>query len=80
MYGSEYEYIKVYKPYESDSKEIDNILDNNIEELIDIKYNKPIIKPEEKVEEEPKTKKKKKGTLDKKKSIKDTKTINKSRN
>ena len=72
MYGSEYEYIKVYKPYESDSKEIENILDNNIEELIDIKYNKPIIKSEEKVEEEkPKIKKKKKGSLDKQKSIKE---------
>ncbi len=54
-------YIKVYKLYESDSKEIDNILDNNIVELIDIKYNKLIIKPEEKVEEEkPKIKRRKK--------------------
>ena len=59
MYGPEFEYIKEYKPIESKDNVIENILDNNIEELIDIKYNKPIIKSEEKVEEE-KTKIKKK--------------------
>ena len=53
--------IKEYEPYAKESKEIENILDNNIEELIDIKYKKPIIKSEEKVEEEkPKIKKKNK--------------------
>ena len=45
MYGPEFEYIK--KPIESKDNVIKNILDNNIEELIDIKYNKPIIKSEE---------------------------------
>ena len=61
MYVAEYQIIKEYEPYAKESKEIENILDNNIEELIDIKYNKPIIKSEEKVEEEkPKIKKKKK--------------------
>ena len=72
MYGPEFEYIKEYKPIESKDNVIENILDNNIEELIDIKYNKPIIKSEEKVvEEKPKIKKKKKGTLDKKGSVKE---------
>ena len=45
MYGPEFEYIN--KPIESKDDVIENILDNNIEELIDIKYNKPIIKSEE---------------------------------
>ena len=61
MYVAEYQIIKEYEPYAKESKEIENILDNNIEELIDIKYKKPIIKSEEKVEEEkPNIKKKKK--------------------
>ena len=76
MFGPEYESVFEYKPYSPESENIENILDNNIEELIDIKYNKPIIKSEEKVEEDkPKTKKKKKGTLDKKGSVKEESDI-----
>ena len=45
MYGPEFIYIN--KPIESKDNVIENILDNNIEELIDIKQNKPIIKSEE---------------------------------
>ena len=60
MYGPEYEIIKEYEPYEKESKGVDNILDNNIEELIDIKYNKPIIKTEEKVKKNQNLKRRKK--------------------
>ena len=56
---TEFKFIKEYKPYESKSKIIENIINNDVEELIDMKQNKPIIKPEEKLEKETKKIKKK---------------------
>ena len=73
MFGTEFEFIKEYKPYESKSEIIENIINNDVEELIDVKQNKPIIKPEEKLEKE--TKKIKKKEKQPIKEIKEESTI-----
>ena len=44
MFGSEYEYIKEYKPTESEIIETKQLKENVIDELLDSKQNKPIIK------------------------------------
>ncbi len=58
--GTEFKFIKEYKPCESKSEIIENIINNDVEELIDVKQNKSIIKPEEKLEKETKKIKRKK--------------------
>lgn len=76
MYGPEYEIIKEYEPYVKESKEIENILDNNIEELIDIKYNKPEKSTKDKIsKDKEEIKEKKEENLKKLKALKPINTI-----
>ncbi len=53
-FGIGFKFIKIYKPYESKSEINENLINNDVEKLIDMKQNKPIIKPEEKLKKETK--------------------------